>query len=92
MGALDCPGAVRGMTLNMFDMADSSLLSANYSTFVVTGLVERLLNIYCSSCIFGSTGIDEMVDGIVYSVFISLGFATVENMAYVLSSSFNTAL
>ena len=33
-----------------------------------------------------------MYDGIVYAVFISLGFATVENLAYVLSSGFNTAL
>jgi RsiW-degrading membrane proteinase PrsW (M82 family) len=33
-----------------------------------------------------------MYDGIVYAVFISLGFATVENLAYVLSAGFNTAI
>jgi RsiW-degrading membrane proteinase PrsW (M82 family) len=31
-------------------------------------------------------------DGIVYSVFISLGFATFENLAYVLSTGFSTAV
>jgi RsiW-degrading membrane proteinase PrsW (M82 family) len=34
---------------------------------------------------------NETYDGIVYSVFISLGFATTENIGYVLLSGFHTA-
>jgi RsiW-degrading membrane proteinase PrsW (M82 family) len=92
-GAIVVPVLFVEMTLNIFDMADSSLLSAGYSAFVVAGLVEEAFKyLLFFLYIWKHREFDEMVDGIVYSVFISLGFATVENIAYVLSSGFNTAL
>lgn len=92
-GAIVVPVLFVEMALNIFDMADSSLLSAGYSAFVVAGLVEEAFKyLLFFLYIWKHREFDEMVDGIVYSVFISLGFATVENIAYVLSSGFNTAL
>jgi RsiW-degrading membrane proteinase PrsW (M82 family)/ribosomal protein S18 acetylase RimI-like enzyme len=54
------------------------------SSFIVIALVEELLKFlvvryYC----YTRPSFDEPLDGIVYSVFVSMGFATLENIAYV---------
>ncbi len=92
-GSLVIPVLFVEMALNIFDMADLSLLTAGYTAFIVAGLVEEsakflLFRLY----IWKDREFNEMYDGIVYAVFISLGFATVENLAYVLSTGFGTAL
>ncbi len=87
------PVLIVEMRLNLFDMADSSLLAAGYTAFVVAGLVEEAFKyLLFFMYIWKDREFDEMYDGIVYCVFISLGFATVENVGYVLGSGFNTAL
>lgn len=92
-GVIVVPVLFVEMVLNVFDMADSSLLAAGYTAFVVAGLVEETFKyLLFFLYIWKHREFDEMYDGIVYSVFISLGFATVENLAYVLSTGFNTAL
>lgn len=82
------------MKLNLFDMeVDRSLVAAGYTAFIVAGLVEegfKFLVFYMF--IWRNHEFDEMYDGIVYSVFVSLGFATVENIGYVLSAGFGVAL
>ena len=92
-GGLVIPVLFVEMKLNIFEMADLSLLTAGYTAFVVAGLVEEsskfLLFFFY---IWKNREFNEMYDGIVYAVFISLGFATVENLAYVLSTGFDTAL
>ena len=92
-GSLVIPVLFIEMALNIFDMADLNLLKAGYTAFVVAGLVEEsskfLLFFFY---IWRNREFNEMYDGIVYAVFISLGFATVENLAYVLATGFNTAL
>lgn len=67
------------------------ILGIAYTSFIVAGLIEEyfkrsaVLRIAYSSKYF-----DEKLDGIVYSVFISLGFATIENIMYLLRfSNFN---
>ncbi|MFZ5353181.1 MAG: PrsW family glutamic-type intramembrane protease [Bacillota bacterium] len=79
--------------LNVFDIADKNLIAVGYTAFVVAGLVEEAFKygvflLY----IWKDREFNEMYDAIVYSVFISLGFATVENIAYVLSSGISTAV
>lgn len=82
------------MRLHVFDMAaDRSLIAAGYTAFIVAGLVEegfKFLVFYLF--IWRHHEFDEMYDGIVYSVFVSLGFATIENIGYVLSTGFSVAL
>lgn len=92
-GGLVIPVLFVEMALNIFDTEELNLLTAGYTAFVVAGLVEEsfkflLFFLY----IWKDREFDEMYDGIVYAVFISLGFATVENLAYVLSTGFNTAV
>ena len=92
-GGLVIPVLFAEMTLNIFSVADSNLLTAGYTAFVVAGLVEESFKfLFFFLYIWKNREFNEMYDGIVYSVFISLGFATVENLAYVLSTGFNTAL
>ncbi|NLN49720.1 MAG: PrsW family intramembrane metalloprotease [Clostridiales bacterium] len=94
LGAISViPILIVEMKLNLFDMGDKRLIAVGYTAFIVAGLVEeafKFLMFYI--LIWNNDEFNEMYDGIVYSVFISLGFATVENIAYVLSTGFSVAL
>jgi len=82
------------MKLNVFDAGENGdLVSIGYTAFIVAGLVEegfKFLIFYM--LIWRNHEFDEMYDAIVYCVFVSLGFATVENIGYVLSTGFGIAL
>ena len=67
--------------------------SAAYSAFLVAGSTEELfkyLALYL--LIWKNPNFNEKFDGIVYAVFVSLGFAAVENVLYVMDSGFHTAI
>ena len=88
-GSLVIPVLFIETTLNVFDAANKSLIAAGYTAFIVAGLVEESAKfLLFFMYIWKQREFNEMYDGIVYSVFISLGFATVENLAYVLSAGF----
>ncbi len=87
------PVVIVEMQLNLFERPGDNFITAGYTAFIVAGLVEesfKYLAFYFY--IWRHTEFDEMYDGIVYCVFISLGFATVENIGYVVGSGFSTAL
>ncbi|OGO77581.1 MAG: hypothetical protein A2Y23_11495 [Clostridiales bacterium GWB2_37_7] len=80
------------LRLNIFDLAEKDLLGAGYTAFIVAGLVEEGFKFFIFWIfVWKNKNFNEMYDGIVYSVFISLGFATTENIGYVLLSGFHTA-
>lgn len=59
--------------------------NAAYQSFVVAGFTEELFKFLGLLVIFWRRKeFNELFDGIVYAVFISLGFAAVENVLYVL--------
>jgi len=61
---------------------------AGYDAFVVAGFTEELFKfIALYLLIWKNKEFNEKFDGIVYAVFISLGFALVENVLYVLGDS-----
>lgn len=92
-GGLVVPVLFLELYLNIFDISEGNLLAAGYTAFVVAGLVEESFKFFFFFLyIWKRRDFNEMYDGIVYSVFISLGFATVENLAYVLSTGFSTAI
>jgi RsiW-degrading membrane proteinase PrsW (M82 family) len=91
-GGLVIPVLFVEMSLDIFNITDNSILSAGYTAFVVAGLVEESFKfLFFFLYIWKNREFNEMYDGIVYAVFISLGFATVENIAYVLSTGMSTA-
>lgn len=67
--------------------------SAAYSAFLVAGCTEELFKfLVLYLLVWKSPSFNEKFDGIVYAVFISLGFAAVENVMYVMEGGYHTAL
>lgn len=67
--------------------------SAGYHAFVVAGMCEevfKFLALYL--LVWKSPSFNEKFDGIVYAVFVSLGFAAVENVLYVMDGGIQTAM
>ncbi|MDF2591571.1 MAG: peptidase [Clostridia bacterium] len=80
------------LRLNIFDMAEINYLKAGYTAFVVAGLVEEGFKFFIFwFFMWKNKNFNETYDGIVYCVFISLGFATTENIGYVLLTGYHTA-
>ncbi len=67
--------------------------SAAYHAFLVAATTEEAFKyLALLVLIWKSPHFNEKFDGIVYAVFVSLGFAAVENVMYVLDSGYQTAL
>jgi len=67
--------------------------TAFYTSFIEAGLVEegfKFLALYL--LIWRNPNFNESFDGIVYAVFVSLGFAAVENIFYVAEGGYKVAL
>lgn len=72
--------------------APSTLLQAAGTSFLGAGIPEEFAKwIFLYLLIWHSTQFDEYIDGIVYAVFISLGFACLENVLYVLEGGMGVA-
>jgi RsiW-degrading membrane proteinase PrsW (M82 family) len=70
-----------------------SILYPLFKAFVVAGLVEEYLKLtVVRLTAFRDPAFDEVMDGVVYTVVAGMGFACLENVLYVLSSSLGTAL
>lgn len=82
------------LKLDLFDLETDSLLKAGYTAFIVAGLVEEGFKFLIFWLfLWKNRNFNERYDGIVYSVFISLGFATTENIGYVaLNGGLHTAI
>jgi len=71
----------------------SKVAAAAYHAFVVAGSTEELFKFLALYLlVWKSPSFDEKFDGIVYAVFVSLGFAGVENVLYVMDGGMQTAL
>ncbi|MBN1924931.1 MAG: PrsW family intramembrane metalloprotease [Prolixibacteraceae bacterium] len=69
------------------------ILSGAWRAFMVAALCEEAFKFLALFLIiWKSKAFNEKFDGIVYATFISLGFAAVENVLYVLGSGLNTGL
>jgi RsiW-degrading membrane proteinase PrsW (M82 family) len=66
---------------------------ATYHAFVVAGFTEELFKFLALYIlVWKSPSFNEKFDGIVYAVFVSLGFAGVENVIYVMDGGMQTAV
>ncbi len=79
--------------LNGFGVFFPELLSAAWKAFAVAGFTEELFKFTALYLlIWKSPEFNEKFDGIVYAVFVSLGFAGVENILYVSQGGFSTGI
>jgi RsiW-degrading membrane proteinase PrsW (M82 family) len=66
---------------------------AAYQAFIVAGFTEELFKFLALYLlVWRSPSFNEKFDGIVYAVFVSLGFAAVENVMYVMDGGYQTAI
>ncbi len=69
------------------------LLTALFKAFVVAALVEEYLKLTIVRLFaYRDRHFDEIMDGVVYTVVASLGFACMENILYVMGGTIGTAL
>ncbi|HHV46225.1 MAG TPA: PrsW family intramembrane metalloprotease, partial [Tissierellia bacterium] len=62
----------------------TDVLYALYTSFIVAGLTEEFFKrLVVLKFPYRTKYFNEKLDGIIYSVFASMGFATVENIVYV---------
>lgn len=72
---------------------EESVFAGFWHAFVVAGFSEELLKFGALYLlVWKSPHFNEKFDGIVYAVFVSLGFAAVENVLYVSSGGMETAI
>jgi RsiW-degrading membrane proteinase PrsW (M82 family) len=69
------------------------LSNAAYTAFIVAGLTEESMK-YLAFCIFfwKDKDFNERFDGIVYAVYIALGFAGIENILYVFTGGIGVGI
>ncbi len=71
----------------------AGLMGTAFDAFVVAGLVEevfKLVAVYLA--VYRSPHFNEPYDGVIYAASASLGFATIENIGYVLSHGLGTGI
>ncbi|MBL7758573.1 MAG: PrsW family intramembrane metalloprotease, partial [Chitinophagaceae bacterium] len=67
-----------------YDQADNSIAGIAVKAFLVVALTEEVVKyVALRYYSFRQPSFDEPLDGIVYGVMVSMGFATVENILYV---------
>lgn len=83
----------RFLATTFADAQIPAYLNIIVQSFLVIGLTEEGLKfIILRKFCFHLKSFDEPFDGIVYSVMVSMGFATVENAGYVFMHGYNTGL
>jgi len=71
----------------------SGIVNIFIISFIVVGPIEELLKFFVvKRWVYNSVEFDEVMDGIVYTVSASLGFATLENIFYVLEHGIGTGI
>ena len=66
---------------------------AAYNAFIVAGLTEEGMKFFAFYFLFwNNRNFNEKFDGIVYSVYIALGFAGIENILYVFSGGYGVGI
>lgn len=79
--------------LGLFNSGAGVIGQAAWNSFVVAGLTEEGFKYLGFRMIFWKNrNFNEEFDGIVYAVFISLGFAAVENMFYVFTGGYSVGI
>ncbi len=79
--------------LSSFSHLFSGLVKPVWDAFIVASFTEELFKFLALYIlIWKSPAFNEKFDGIVYAVFVSLGFAAVENVLYVLGNGYETGI
>ena len=79
--------------LMMFSRGSEGMAYAGYNAFVVAGLTEEGMKFLAFYFFFWKNkNFNEKFDGIVYAVYIALGFAGIENIIYVFTGGYGVGI
>lgn len=81
------------ISIKSYNMEINNLFSIFIYSFIGISLIEEFSKWICA-CLFlkNNKNFNYLFDGIVYTTFISLGFATIENILYALSTGLSTII
>jgi protease PrsW len=86
-------GLIEQLMLNSDHLKATGFNQVLFTAFFVAGMIEEFLKASIVDRMAFQKGlIRKSVDGIVYASAVALGFATIENILYVTSNGFSTAL
>jgi RsiW-degrading membrane proteinase PrsW (M82 family) len=84
---------IESIFIAIFDKIVSGIVYTFIISFIIIAPTEELLKFFAvKRWIYRSMEFDEVMDGIVYTVSASLGFATVENIFYVFTHGIGTGI
>ena len=83
---------ISGVIGNFITIDEQSVSEQAVHAFLIVALVEEFSKfIFVRGLLYNNKNFNEPFDGIVYSVMVSMGFATFENILYVMEGGFGTA-
>jgi RsiW-degrading membrane proteinase PrsW (M82 family) len=78
---------------NFMEVDEQSLTDQAVHAFLIVALVEEFSKfIFVRGILYHNANFNEPFDGIVYSVMVGMGFATFENVMYVIDGGMSTAI
>lgn len=84
---------ISGVIDQFITIDPSSLSEQALHAFIIVALVEEFSKfIFVRGILYRSNHFNEPFDGIVYSVMVSMGFATLENVLYAFNGGMGTAI
>lgn len=84
---------ISGVIDQFISIDPSSLSEQAVHAFIIVALVEEFSKfIFVRGILYRSSHFNEPFDGIVYSVMVSMGFATLENVLYAFDGGMGTAI
>lgn len=84
---------ISGVMRPFFTIDESNVADQAVHAFVMVALVEEFSKfIFVRGILFRNKNFNEPFDGIVYAVMVSMGFATLENVLYVMEGGAGTAI
>jgi len=87
------PAIIIELFLSNFNVFASAFGHSFYEAFVVAAITEEGVKfLFLYLIVWRRREFDQYYDGIVYAVFVSLGFALVENIIYVVDLGFGVAV
>lgn len=84
---------IEQVLFTMFPLQNSSLINIALNNFLFIGLTEELCKyFFLYSVAYSRADFNEPFDGIMYAVMVSMGFATAENLLYVMNGGLEVAV
>jgi RsiW-degrading membrane proteinase PrsW (M82 family) len=79
--------------IGYFPQFESNLLNSIFTSLFLAAIPEEFFKfVFLFIFIWGNRNFNEYYDGIIYAVFVSLGFACIENIGYVFQHGIGTGI